>query len=73
MVYNNKFFETKEEAQAFKKEKGYGVIYSGTKHSKTRHQFIIETTIALERGEVIDSRKTPWCVAWNESHLTGGK
>ena len=74
MVYNNKFFETKEEAQKFKKEKGYGIIYSGAKHSKTKHQFTIETLIAFDaRGEVIDPKKTPWCVAWNESHPTGEK
>lgn len=74
MVYNNKFFTTKEEAQKFRREKGYGAIYSGAKNSKTRHQFTIETLIAFDaRGEIIDPKKTPWCVAWNESHLAGGK
>ena len=67
MRYNNKFFATKEEAQAFQKEHG-GVLYSDTPRSKTKRAFQIEKVVAFDaRMEVVDGTKTPYCVAWNEN------
>ncbi len=66
MRYNNKFFATKEEAKAFKKEHG-GALYSGLPRSRTKSDFAAECLIALHyRNERIDLNKTPYCVAWNE-------
>ncbi len=65
-MFNNRFFETREEAEAFKKAHG-GVLYSNTPHSMTKAQFRIEKFVALDaRQEIVDEDKTPFCVAWNE-------
>ena len=64
-MYDNKFFRTRGEAQAFQKEYG-GAIYSCTPRSKTKRAYCAEMTIAFDaRREIVDINKTPWCVAWN--------
>jgi len=68
MRYNNKFFETKEEAKAFQKQHG-GVFYAITPRSRTETKlnFQAEMAVAYDaRGERVDPEKTPFCVAWNE-------
>lgn len=67
MRYNNRFFKTKEEALQFKKEHGYGALYSNLKGSRTRGSYMVETMVAYDaRGERIIPAETPFCVAWNE-------
>lgn len=68
MRYNNRFFETRDDAKAFQKEHG-GVFLSMTprSHSSTKMEFHAEMMVALDaRGEHVDPEKTPYCVAWNE-------
>lgn len=65
--FNNKFFPTRDEAFAFRKEHG-GVVYSNTPRSKTKGSFQAEVVVAYDaRREIVDVKKTPWCVAWNET------
>jgi len=65
-MYNNKFFERREDAVEFQKAHG-GVLYSDTPRSKTKRQFHAEMTVAFDaRREIVKSSETPYCVAWNE-------
>ena len=68
MMYNNRFFETLEEAKAFKKQHG-GVLISLSPRSRRekRLDFQAEMAVAWDaRGEAVDPERTPHCVAWNE-------
>ena len=66
MRYNNKFFETKEQAKAFQEEHG-GVLYSWVPRSRTKIDYFVELLVALDaRGEQVDREKMPYVVAWNE-------
>lgn len=65
--YNNRFFATREEAKAFQKEHGCGVLYSCAKRSRTKQDYAVELAVALDaRGEVVDPAEKPYVVAWNE-------
>ena len=69
MRYNNKFFQTEEEAKAFRKENKRGAILHLTPRSRkeTRRDFYAEIAVAWDaRRGVVDPEVTPWCVAWNE-------
>lgn len=68
ICYNNRFFATKEEALAFRKQHGGRLISLSPKSRKeTRMDFQAEMAVAWDaRGEVIDKEATPYCVAWNE-------
>ena len=68
MKYNNRFFETEQEAKAFQKEHG-GHLLHVTPRSRlqTRQDFAAEVAVAYNaRGEIVYWDKTPYCVAWNE-------
>ena len=68
-MFNNKFFQTKDEALAFKEERGGGVLIELKPGSRaeTRQRFMVEMAVAMDaRGEKVDPAKTPFCVAWNE-------
>ena len=69
MRYNNRFFKTEEEAKAFKKERGGGVLLKwnpkGRKEKKL--DFLAECAVALDaRMEAVNPDEKPFCVAWNE-------
>ena len=67
MMYNNRFFRTREDAKEFQRVHG-GAIYSYAPRSRTKRDFIAEMAVALDvRHEVANVHETPWCVAWNES------
>ena len=69
MKYNNRFFETEEEAKAFRKQHKCGAILHLTPRSRstTKRDFYAEMAVAWDaRREEVDPVKTPWCVAWNE-------
>ena len=69
MRYNNKFFQTEEEAKAFKKARGGGVLlnWNPKGHKSKKLEFLSECVVALDaRMEAINPDETPWCVAWNE-------
>lgn len=64
MMYMCKFFKTKDEAKAFQKEHGYGVMYSREKGSRTKSSYQVEAAIhGLDEKQVAE---TPYAVAWNE-------
>ena len=67
-MFNNKFFPTKDEAVAFKKEHdGVLIELKPRCHKETRLRFMAEMAVAMDaRGEQVDPAKTPFCVAWNE-------
>jgi hypothetical protein len=62
-MYYNKFFSTKEEAKAFQKQQGYGVMYSYTKGSRTKRDYLAEAAMAGLDMETVE--KLPYVVAWN--------
>lgn len=64
MMYMNKFFKTKDEAKAFQKEHGYGVMYSNEKGSRTKSSYRVEAAIhGLDEKQATEM---PYVVAWNE-------
>lgn len=65
-VLRNQFFKTKEEALAFKKQKGYGALYSNAEGSRTKKQYQIELCI-LGRDDDEFVAAYPYCIAWNET------
>ena len=62
--YCNKFFKTEEQAKAFQKERGYGVLYKNTPHSRTKKQY--ETEADMMGVSQKEREKHPFVVAWNE-------
>lgn len=64
MMYCNKFFATRAEAQAFQAEHG-GVMYSNEKGSRTKKQYMVEAR-AVAQLVLSELKARPYCVAWNE-------
>ena len=62
--YCNKFFKTEEQAKAFKKERGYGVLYKNTPHSRTKKEY--EAEADMMRVSQKEREKHPFVVAWDE-------
>ena len=65
-MYMHKFFKTKEEAKAFQKKEGYGVLYSNAPRSRTKRDYMIEHDMAKGEGLGITPESHPFVVAWNE-------
>lgn len=64
-IYKNQFFKTKEEAMAFKQQKGYGALYSNVKGSRTKRDYQTELAI-LGRFDDEFIAEYPYVVAWCE-------
>lgn len=66
-IYKNQFFKTKEEALAFKKEKGYGAFYSNVKGSRTKKDYITELAILGKSADDEEFKiQYPYVIAWTE-------
>ena len=68
MIYNNRFFATKEEAKSFQRSHGGALLHMTPRsHRDTKLDFAAEMAVARDaRGEIVDPITTPYCVAWNE-------
>ena len=64
-IFRNQFFKTKEEALTFKKEKGYGAIYSNVKGSRTKKDYQAELAV-LGRFDDEFIAEYPYVVAWTQ-------
>ena len=67
-MYNNRFFETLNEAKAFQREHGRHLLkMSARARHETKMAFMAEMVVAWDaRRERIRWTETPYCVAWNE-------
>lgn len=65
-IYRNQFFKSKEEALAFKKERGGGSIYSNVKGSHTKKDYQTELLILGRPGDEEFANEYPYVVAWNQ-------
>lgn len=63
-MYMSKFFKTKEQALAFRKANKCGVIYSYTKGSRTKKDYIAEAEMREMTEEQVE--QYPYVVAWNQ-------
>lgn len=62
-MYYNRFFKTEEEAKAFQKEQGFGVLYKYTKGSRTKDRYLVEAAMMGKSMEFVEEH--PFVVAWN--------
>lgn len=67
-MYRFAFFETKEQAQAFRKDKGCGAIYSNTKNSRSKADYAVQRMMMQELNYLPDEfyEEHPFVVAWNQ-------
>lgn len=65
-IYHAKFFKTKEEAKAFTKTLGYGVIFSNIKYSHTKKDYLGELALLGRYDDEEFKAEYPYVVAWNE-------
>ena len=70
-IYHQKFFATKQEAQAFQKKNG-GALYSvKAKNRDTRTDYFVEAAMFFDAtGKEINPKALPYCIAWNEQVTT---
>ena len=61
MLYAQKFFKTKEKAQAFQKTHG-GALYEGVPGSRTLDDYRLEACLA--ELTAAERAAKPYCVAW---------
>lgn len=67
MIYNNKFFKTREDAKAFQKQNGGVLIQMPKRDCERMRSFRAEMAVAWDaRRERINPFETPYVVAWNE-------
>lgn len=72
-MYRNRFFKTRDEAEAFKKQHG-GALYSNEKYSHTKQDYMTEAKMVSYRTDEFIAEH-PFCVAWNQTiyidHIIG--